>query len=125
VVYVNSWESGILADYVFDPGKWRLPLPQGHTRSNEDGTFQSAHYWLANFNAANANQLTPADDREKPRISVGDTSIYVHYSFKNKNKGYTDYTLNIQRSTGRFTESFEPTGLDPFDDSGTCMIFKQ
>jgi hypothetical protein len=124
VVYVDSWERGILVDYVSDSGKWQRPLPQGHTRPNEDATFESAHQWLTHFNHANDDKLLSADERERPRISVGDTEIYVRYSFKNKNDDYTEYTLSIQRSTGRFTESFAATGLDPFEDSGICMIFK-
>jgi hypothetical protein len=123
-VYVESWENGILADYVSDFGKWRRPSPQGHTHSNEDATFESAHQWLADFNEANANQLSAVDDQKHPRISVGDTAIYVRYSYKNKSNDDTDYTLNIQRSTGRFTESFVATGIEPFEDSGTCMSFK-
>jgi len=123
-IYVESWENGILANYVSDYGKWRRPLPTGHSRSNEDVTFESAHQWLEHFNRANADKWAAVDDRKYPRISVGDTTIYVHYSFKNKNDEYTDYTLTIQRSTGRFTESFVSIGLDPFDDSGTCMSFK-
>jgi hypothetical protein len=123
-VYVDSWEKGILADYVSDYGKWRRPLPEGHSGSNEDATFESAHEWLARFNKENDDKLAAVDDKERPRIIVGDTSIYVHYSYKNKNNDYTDYTLTIQRSTGRFTESFVAPGLGPFDDAGTCMSFK-
>lgn len=123
-VYVESWENGILTDSVSDFGKWQLPLPQSQSRSNEDASFESAHRWLAVFNEANANQLGAVDDRERPRILVDDTSVNVHYSYKNRNSDYTDYTLNIQRSTGRFTESFEATGTEPFEDSGTCMSFK-
>jgi hypothetical protein len=124
LVYVDSWESGILANSVFDSGKWRRPLSQGNIRSDEDVYFESAHQWLAKLNEANANQLSAADERDRPRISIGDTSIYVRYSFKNGNNEYTDYTLNIQRSTGRFTESLVATGIEPFGDSGTCMSFK-
>jgi hypothetical protein len=123
-VYVESWKNGILADYVSDGGKWRLPLPQGHILSNEDATFESAHEWLEHFNKENDDKLASVDDRARPRILVGDTSIYVHYRYKNKNNDFTDYTLNIQRSTGRFTESLVATGLDPFGESGTCMVFK-
>ena len=123
-VDVNSWESGILASYISEIGKWSRPSLQGHTSSNEDATFESAHQWLADFNEANANQLASADDREKPRISVDDTNISVRYSYKNKNNDSTDYTLTIQRSTGRFTESFEATGTEPFEDSGTCISLK-
>jgi hypothetical protein len=123
-IYVDSWQSGIATTYVSDFGKWRRPLPQGHNHSDEDATFESAHQWLTQFNEANANQLASADDREKPRIGVDDTSISVRYSFKNKNDDHTDYRLTIQRSTGRFTESFEATGIEPFEDSGTCMSFK-
>jgi len=123
-VYVESWENGILSDYVSDYGKWRRPLPEGHSRSDEDVTFESAHKWLEHFNRTNADKWSAVDDQKYPRISVGDTAIYVRYSFKNKNNDYTDYTLTIQRSTGRFTESFAAPGLDPFGDSGTCSSFK-
>lgn len=123
-VYVESWENGILTASVSDFGKWQLRLPQIHSRSDENASFESAHHWLAAFNEANADQLAAADDRERPRIFVDDTSIYVQYSYKNKNNDYTDYTLTIQRSTGRFAESFKATGIEPFEDSGTCMSFR-
>jgi hypothetical protein len=123
-IYVESWENGILTDYVSDYGKWRRPLPQRNSRLNESATFESAHQWLAHFNKANEDKLLEIDDKERPRIIVDDTNIYVHYSYKNKNNDYTDYTLTIQRSTGRFTESFVAPGIDPFDNSGTCMSFK-
>ena len=124
-VEVDSWRNGILSDYISDSGKWRKLAAQGNSSSNEDATFESAHQWLADFDEASANQLASADDREKPRISVDDTSIAVRYSFKNQNNDYTDYRLNIQRSTGRFIESFETTGIEPFENSGICMMFKQ
>ena len=123
-VYLESWEKGIETGSVSDFGKWRLPSPQSHSRSDEDASFESAHHWLAVFNKGNADQLAAADDRERPRILVDDTSVYAHYSYKNGNNDYTDYTLTIQRSTGRFRESFEATGAEPFEDSGTCMSFK-
>lgn len=123
-VYVDSWENGTLADYVSDYGKWKRPLPQAQSRPNGDATFESAHEWLSHFNSENDDKMAAIDDKERPRIIVGDTSIYVHYSYKNKSNKYTDYTLTIQRSTGRFTESFIAPGLDPIDDFGTCMKFK-
>jgi hypothetical protein len=109
---------------VNDYGKWRRHVPQGHYQLNEGVYFESAHQWLAKFNEANANQLSVVDEREHPRISVGDTSISLQYSFMNQNNKYTDYTLNIQRSTGRFTELFEAVGFAPSEYSGTCMSFK-
>jgi hypothetical protein len=123
-VYVESWEKGIANASVSDFEKWRLPLPQSHSRSDVDASFESAHQWLAVFNEANDNQFGAVDDRERPRILVDDTSVYVRYDYKNKNSDYTDYTLNIQRLTGRFTESFEAAGVAPFEDSGTCISFK-
>jgi hypothetical protein len=123
-VSLDSWVDGIQTAYVHDWGKWRRHVAQRHSQLNEGVYFESAHQWLAQFNEANANQLSVVDGREHPRISVGDTGISVQYSFKNKNNDYTEYTLNIQRSTGRFTESFAATGLAPFEDSGTCMSFK-
>jgi len=123
-VYLESWENGIATASLSDFGKWRLPLSQGHSRSDEQAYFESAHHWLAAFNEANANQFAAVDDRERLRISVSDTAIYVHYSFKNKNNDYTDYTLTVQRSTGRFIESFAAPGSEAFDDSGTCVSFK-
>jgi hypothetical protein len=122
--YEDSWEKGIMVDYVYGYGKWRRPLHQAQRSSDEDSSFESANQWLAKFNEANANQLSAVYERERPRIVIGDTSISVRYSFKNKKNDYTDYTLDIQRSTGRFTESFVAPGLDPFEYSGTCMLFK-
>ena len=83
-----------------------------------------AHTIAAHFNQANTDKFAAVNDREHAHIDMSDTSIYVHYSFKNKNNDYTDYTLSIQRSTGRFTESFESPSVAPFEDSGTCMSFK-
>jgi hypothetical protein len=123
-VYLESWGSGIMSDYVSGYGKWKRPVPQAHGRSQEGATFESAHQWLAHFNHENENKLAAVDDRERPRVLVDDTNIYLHYSFRNKSNDYTDYTLNIQRSTGRFTESFSAPSVDPFDESGTCMILK-
>jgi hypothetical protein len=123
-VYVQSWENGIMADYVSDWGKWRLPFFQGHVLSKEEATFESAHEWLEHFNKDNDGKLAAADDRALPRILIGDNSVYVNYRFENRSNAFTDYTLSIQRSTGRFTESFVATGLDPFEKSGTCMVFK-
>ena len=123
-IYIESWENGILSDYASDVGKWRRALNQAHTGSDEDADFESAHQWLAHFNEANANQLAAADNPKYPRISVSDIAIYLRYDYENKNNGDTEYTLNIQRSTGRFTESFEATGTEPFEDSGTCMSFR-
>ncbi|MGC1462287.1 MAG: hypothetical protein WA802_08805 [Terracidiphilus sp.] len=123
-VSVDSWQSGIMTAFVSDFGKWQRPLPEHDKRSDEDVLFEGAYQWLAHFNQANANKFIAADDREHAHIDMSSTSIYVHYSFKNKSNNYTDYTLNIQRSTGRFTESFESTDTGPFEDSGTCMSFK-
>jgi hypothetical protein len=123
-VYLDSWDNGILSDMVHDFGKWRRPSLQSHIRSDEDVSFEGAHEWLVRFNEANENKLAVVDEREYAHTSVGNTIIYVHYSFKNKNNDYTDYTLNIQRSTGRFTESFEAPTVQIFQNSGTCMTFK-
>jgi hypothetical protein len=49
----------------------------------------------------------------------------VHYRFQNNNGGNTDYALKIQESTGRFTETFTPSDMEAFENSGTCMMFKQ
>jgi hypothetical protein len=123
-VYVQSWENGIMADYVSDWGKWRLPFFQGNVLSKEEATFESAHEWLEHFNKDNDGKLALADDRAVPRILISDSSVYVNYSFENRSNAFTDYTLSIHRSTGRFTESYVATGLDPFEKSGTCMVFK-
>jgi hypothetical protein len=123
-VFVESWENGIMANYVSDEGKWRLPFFQGHVLSKEEATFESAHEWLEHFNKDNDGKLAAADNRTLPRILIGDNSVYVNYRFENRSNAFTDYTLSIQRSTGRFTESFVATGLDPFEKSGTCMVFK-
>jgi hypothetical protein len=123
-VYVEAWENGIMADYVSDSGKWRRASFQGHILAQTGASFEGAFEWLTRYSKANDNKLAVIDNPEHAHISIDDTSIYVRYSFKNKNGDFTGYTLNIQRSTGRFTESFAAPGLDSYDDSGTCMSFK-
>ncbi len=123
-VYLDSWQNGILSDMVHDLGKWRRPSPQSHVRSDGDVSFEGAHEWLVRFNEANGNRLAVVDEPEYAHISVGESLIFVRYGFRNQKNDLTDYTLSIQRSTGRFTESFEAPNVETFQNSGTCMTFK-
>jgi hypothetical protein len=55
-------------------------------------------------------------------VSIDESQVSIGYKYKNKNDKTTQYTLTIQRSTGRFTESFlEEAEKVPFlEGTGYC-----
>jgi hypothetical protein len=123
--YVESFEAGNLALWREDFGKWsRKADDQGRPERNGAASFDGAHYWLENTDAAHYDELAKGDDAKYAQVSLDESSIYVRYSFKNNGDSTTEYTLKIRRSTGRFTETFKSSLSDSFDSAGTCLIFK-
>ena len=123
--YVESFETGNLALFREDFGKWsRNANSQGQPEPSRAALFEGAHYWLENFDSTHYDELAKQDDAKYAQIAIDESSIYVRYNFKNSSGGATDYTLTVRRSTGRFTETFKPSLSDSFDSAGTCLIFK-
>lgn len=146
-IKLASYQDGVKVDSWIDFGKWSLEkdafcsdmflLQTSDQLVNCDGfkpsqaptlkrgIFEGANFWLQSFNETHNKVLAKEDNPEAAHIKLDDTAVYVNYSYTNKGGKTTQYVLNIQRSTGRFTETFEPSGGESFDYSGTCMIFKQ
>jgi hypothetical protein len=120
-VYLYLYQNGIIAELKSDWGKWSRPAKPAEA---ESPSFEGAYSWLETRNLKNGDKFAEEDDPKHGHISIDPSRIYVHYSYENGNNGLTDYTLRIQRSTRRFIETFNPTGGQSFEDSGTCMAFK-
>jgi len=115
------YQQGILANFVTDFGKWSRPA---RLATGGHPSFEGAYSWLETLNLKNGGKFAGEDDPKHGHISIDPSRIYVHYSYENSNNSSTDYTLIIQRSTRRFTETFDPAGGQSFEDSGTCRAFK-
>jgi hypothetical protein len=125
-VDVHEYRNGLHYDWELDHGKWsRLSETQSNPAYDDEATFEGAYVWLARHTGKDKDALDIGDDPEHAHISITDGTIYVHYRFQNNNGGNTDYALKIQESTGRFTETFTPSDMEAFENSGTCMMFKQ
>jgi len=125
-VNMEAYDKGMFTYWVSDYGRWSRPAESQRQALDDAGVFfEGAWAWLENL-AINGN--TPAvlaDDPKQGHIEISASNIYVHYSFKNQLDTLTSYTLQVQRSTGRFTETYEPFKVSPIEDSGTCMVFKE
>lgn len=119
---MQSYENGILADWVTDWGKWSIRADNQHQNLAEaTASFEGAWAWLERL----GDGKNFGDDLEEGHITVDESNIHVHYSFKNNLGTLTDYSLNIQRSTGRFKETFVAPGAPLNEDSGACWIFRE
>lgn len=125
-VDVHEYRNGLHIDWELDYGKWsRLSKTQNDPAYDDEATFEGAYVWLARHTGDDRDSPDIGDDPEHAHISIVDGKIYVHYRFENKSGGNTDDELSIQQSTGRFLETFTPSDMKSFENSGTCMIFKQ
>jgi hypothetical protein len=146
-IVLASYQDGVKMGYRIDFGKWSLEKAafcsdllllqtsdqlvncDGYKPSQtpvlERGTFEGANFWLQSFNDTHNRELAREDNPEAAHIKLDDAAVYVNYSYTSKVGKTTQYVLNIQRSTGRFTETFTPLNMEAFSDSGTCMIFKE
>jgi hypothetical protein len=124
-VMYESYEDGIVVDFESDFGRWsRTIASKNESQENQDASFEGGYFWLSKYNKEHDNELKNDDYPEHAHIWVGNSGIDMQYAYENRNNGTTDYTLTIQRSTGRFTETFKPSVGESFSYSGTCMIFK-
>jgi hypothetical protein len=125
-VDVHEYRNGLHVNWETDSGKWsRLSETQKEQAYDNTANFTGAYAWLARHTGTTKDSPDIGDDPEHAHITIGDSTIYVSYRFENNNGGATDYGLQIQKSTGRFTETFTPSDMEAFEDSGTCMVFKQ
>jgi hypothetical protein len=125
-VEMNEYRDGLHTDSEIDYGKWSRPARSQNNPSDDDRAFfEGAYAWLAAQKGIDKNSADIGDDPEHAHITVGDSIIYVHYSFENNNSGTTNYALEIQRSTGRFKEVFTPSSGESFEKAGTCLVFKR
>ena len=124
-VGMSIYADGIFSDFVMDYGDWSCVRGiDSLTCYGDTPTFEGGFAWLEAFNARNKNSLAADDDPEHGHIEINEYVISLHYSFQNKLKSKTDYHLTIQRSTGRFHETFEVPGMDTSEASGSCLIYK-
>jgi len=125
-VDVHEYRNGLHTDWELDYGKWsRLSKTQNDPAYDDEATFEGAYVWLARHTRDDRDSPDIGDDPEHAHNSIVDGKVYVHYRFGNKSGGNTNYELSIQQSTGRFTETFTPSDMESFENSGTCMIFRQ
>ena len=127
------YSPGFVADYIYqngimgsidDWGEWSMLASSKNGKQNDPPTwFLGGYAWIERYNSQHADESIKDDDPKHGHISVDTSSIYIHYKYENQAGDMVDYTMLINRLTGRFVESFNnPYGSDR--DSGTCMIFK-
>ena len=122
----HKYRNGLHVDWESDYGKWSMrDEPQSKPASTSEATFEGAYLWLAGHTGDDKDSPDIGDDPEHAHVSIADGKVYMRYRFENNNGGNTDYGLSIQESTGRFTETFTPSDMEAFENSGTCMIFRQ
>lgn len=87
-------------------GKWQ-PIP-----FSKSGVFDSERI----------NSTTQDRNDHNVGVSIDETQVNVRYKYKNRLDKTIQYTLTIQRSTGRFAESFlEEADKYPFlEGTGYC-----
>ena len=125
-VNAHEYRNGLHVDWELDYGKWSRPSEtQSNPAYDDEATFVGAYEWLERHTGIDKDSPDIGDDREHAHVSIADGTVYVHYRFQNKNGGNTEYGLKIQESTGRFTETFTQSDIEAFENSGTCMTFKQ
>jgi hypothetical protein len=125
-VDVHEYRNGLHADWVSDYGKWSRPSEtQNDPAHDDDANFEGAYVWLAEHTGVDKDTPDIGDDPEHAHITIGPSIISVSYRFENNGGGKTNYGLMIQKSTGRFTETFSSSNVDAFEHAGTCMMLKQ
>jgi len=106
--YFQTYDNGIAAsdlmpNLVFS-GSWREYLGSMHFASHDIN-------------------LEPTPEGQLAVVVIDDTQLnIVRYKYKSATGLETEYSLTIQRSTGRFTESYRQGGEVPFlESTGRCV----
>jgi hypothetical protein len=119
-----TYQDGINMGPVEDWGEWSMAASSRNGEQSDPPTwFLGGYAWIERFNSQHGDQSAKDDDPEHGHISVDMSSIRVHYKYGNPSGDMVDYTMQINRLTGRFVESFKYSNSSD-RDSGTCMIFK-
>lgn len=121
-ITVEEYKDGIVDDLEFEPGKWRRDANTGSTSSGLETEFEGAFFWLENYNRSHDGKYAAIDLKNRLHASATVSQISVHYDFTNRDKGTTRYSLTIQRSTGRFIESFSTKDSPSDEQTGSCVI---
>lgn len=94
--YTNGIEDDNSMPSFFFSGKWQA-MPSFSAKQAIDSAFTSD----------TINFKKQSDDEKDVGISISDDQINVSYKYESKLGDTTVYTLAVQRSTGRFSESFQ------------------
>jgi len=118
------YQDGLDEGPALEMGEWSmLANNKGDIQHDPPVWFTGAYAWIERFNREHNNMSARDDEPEKAHISLDPFSIHIHYKFENPAGDLVDYTMQINRLTGRFVEDFRyPHDSD--EVSGTCMIFK-
>ncbi len=118
------YQNGINMGPVDDWGEWTMLASNKNSNQPDPPTwFIGGYAWIERFNRQNGNVAARDDDPEHGHVSVDLSSVNVKYKYKNGSGDMTEYTLHINRLTGRFVEDFNSPSVSD-QTSGTCMIFK-
>ena len=124
LVEVYRYQDGINFGPVEDWGEWSMLASSKDGKQKDPPTwFTGGYAWIERFNNQHGNQSEKDDDPKHGHILVDTSSIQVHYKYENGAGDTVDYTMRINRLTGRFVESMSSPGSTNHV-SGTCMIFK-
>lgn len=120
----SVYQDGLDKGTMMETGEWSTWAGSGGSKQHDPSTwFTGTYAWIERFNREHGNVSAKDDDPEHAHISVDLSSVKVHFNYENPSRDTVDYTMQINRLTGRFIEYFKfPSGSD--ENYGTCMIFK-
>ena len=123
-IFDFRYQDGMNMGPVEDWGEWTMLASNKDGKQKDPPTwFLGGYAWIEKFNREHGNQSAQDDDPEHGHISVDTTTVYVHYRYENGSNEMTDYTMHINRLTGRFVERFESPAVND-QRTGTCLVFK-
>lgn len=123
-ITVSRYQAGLNKGPAIETGEWRMrPSDRGGAQNDPQTWFTGAYAWIEGFNRQHGNVSARDDEPQTAHISLDPSSIYIHYKFENPAGDMVDYTMQMNRLTGRFVEDFKfPYSSD--EASGTCVVFK-
>lgn len=120
----NLYQDGLDKGIAIEPGEWSMMAGNKGSRRHDPPTwFMGSYAWIERFNFQHGDVSARDDDQEHAHISIDPSSIHIHDKFENPGGSLVDYTMQINRLTGRFVEYFKIPDANG-EASGTCMIFK-
>lgn len=122
-VSISLYQDGVPAGTLSDFGDWMEPAEAKRNTHSDPQWFTGGYSWLTSFNESHKNLYGAEDDPKHAHISLIPDTIDVSYSYNSTSGMLIHYNLQIQRVTGRFTESFKSSG-QANQTAGSCMIFR-